>query len=85
MIAHNKLLAEAAQMAGVVDPRDYEIFQCKGYHELYGGFGAKEWRSQDDIPPSLIPVQCPFSDHFFNHKRFIKRIGSSVVCVGNKN
>lgn len=27
MIAHNKSLAEAAQMAGVEDPRDYAIFQ----------------------------------------------------------
>ena len=42
MIAHNKSLAEAAQMAGVVDPKDYAIFQNKGYHGLYGGLGAKE-------------------------------------------
>lgn len=42
MIAHNKSLAEAAQMAGVVDPRDYAIFQNKGYQGLYGGLGAKE-------------------------------------------
>ena len=37
MIAHNKSLAEAAQMAGVEDPRDYAIFQNKGYQGLYGG------------------------------------------------
>lgn len=42
MIAHNKSLAEAAQMAGVEDPRDYAIFQNKGYQGLYGGLGAKE-------------------------------------------
>ena len=42
MIAHNKSLAEAAQMAGVVDPRDYAIFQNRGYQGLYGGLGAKE-------------------------------------------
>ena len=42
MIAHNKSLAEAAQMAGVTDPRDYAIFQNKGYQGLYGGLGAKE-------------------------------------------
>ncbi len=42
MAAHNKSLAEAAQMAGVVDPKDYAIFQNKGYQGLYGGLGAKE-------------------------------------------
>ena len=42
MIEHNKSLAEAAQMAGVSDPRDYAIFQNKGYQGLYGGLGAKE-------------------------------------------
>lgn len=42
MIAHNKSLAEAAQQAGIVDPKDYAIFQNKGYQGLYGGLGAKE-------------------------------------------
>lgn len=42
MISHNKSLAEAAQMAGVVDQRDYAIFQNRGYQGLYGGLGAKE-------------------------------------------
>lgn len=42
MIEHNKSLAEAAKMAGVVDKRDYAIFQNKGYQGLYGGLGAKE-------------------------------------------
>lgn len=42
MISHNKSLAEAVQMAGVVDPRDYAIFQNRGYQGLYGGLGAKE-------------------------------------------
>ena len=42
MIAHNKSLAEAAQMAGVMEPRDYAIFQNRGYRGLYGGLGAKE-------------------------------------------
>ena len=31
MIAHNKSLAEAAQMAGIIEPRDYAIFQNRGY------------------------------------------------------
>ena len=42
MIAHNKSLAEAAQMAGIIEPRDYAIFQNRGYQGLYGGLGAKE-------------------------------------------
>ncbi|NLG57632.1 MAG: DNA damage-inducible protein D [Clostridiales bacterium] len=42
MIAHNKSLAEAAQMAGVETPQEYAVFQNKGYQGLYGGLGAKE-------------------------------------------
>lgn len=42
MIAHNKSLAEAAQMAGIEAGRDYAIFQNKGYQGLYGGLGARE-------------------------------------------
>lgn len=42
MKAHNKSLAEAAQLAGISDPRDYAIFQNKGYQGLYGGLGMKE-------------------------------------------
>ncbi|MFZ3171812.1 MAG: DNA damage-inducible protein D [Carboxydocellales bacterium] len=42
MINHNKSLAEAAQMAGIDHPRDYAIFQNKGYQGLYGGLGAKD-------------------------------------------
>jgi DNA-damage-inducible protein D len=41
MINHNKSLAEAAQMAGVVEPKDYAIFQNKGYQGLYGGLSVK--------------------------------------------
>lgn len=36
IIAHNKSLAEAAQMAGVDTPKDHAIFQNKGYQGLYG-------------------------------------------------
>ena len=42
MIAHNKSLAEAAQMAGVEAGQDFAIFQNKGYQGLYGGLGVKE-------------------------------------------
>ena len=52
MLAHNKSLAEAAQMAGVVDPRDYAIFQNKGYQGLYGGLGAKEIHARKGLKKS---------------------------------
>lgn len=42
MKAHNKSLAEAAEMAGIESPRDYAIFQNKGYQGLYGGLGVSE-------------------------------------------
>ena len=29
-------------MAGIADPKDYAIFQNKGYQGLYGGLGVKE-------------------------------------------
>ncbi|MGM9577841.1 MAG: DNA damage-inducible protein D [Evtepia sp.] len=52
MIAHNKSLAEAAQMAGVIDPKDYAIFQNKGYQGLYGGLGAKEIHTRKGLKKS---------------------------------
>ena len=42
MIKHNIQLADAAKGAGVVEPRDYAIFQNYGYQGLYGGLGAQE-------------------------------------------
>ena len=39
---HNSQLADAAKDAGVVEPRDYAIFQNHGYMGLYGGLGAKD-------------------------------------------
>jgi DNA-damage-inducible protein D len=42
MTEHNKSLAEAAQNAGITDPKDYAIFQNMGYQGLYGGLGMKE-------------------------------------------
>jgi DNA-damage-inducible protein D len=39
---HNSQLADAAKEAGVVDPRDYAIFQNHGYVGLYGGLGAQD-------------------------------------------
>lgn len=52
MAAHNKSLAEAAQMAGVVSQTDYAIFQNKGYQGLYGGLGAKEIHARKGLKKS---------------------------------
>jgi DNA-damage-inducible protein D len=40
MKAHNVQLADAAKNAGVIEPRDYAIFQNHGYMGLYAGLGA---------------------------------------------
>lgn len=42
MKTHNKKLADAAKIAGVIKPVDYAIFQNHGYQGLYGGLGMKE-------------------------------------------
>lgn len=52
MIAHNKSLAEAAQTAGVIDSKDYAVFQNKGYQGLYGGLGAKEIHARKGLKRS---------------------------------
>ena len=52
MAEHNKSLAEAAQMAGIVDSRDYAIFQNKGYQGLYGGLGAKDIHKRKGLKKS---------------------------------
>lgn len=52
MKAHNKSLAEAAQLAGITDPRDYAIFQNKGYQGLYGGLGMKEIHARKGLKKS---------------------------------
>ena len=41
MKKHNSQLAEAAKDAGVIESRDYAIFQNHGYMGLYGGLDAK--------------------------------------------
>lgn len=40
--SHNSQLADAAKDAGVVESRDYAIFQNHGYMGLYGGLGAQD-------------------------------------------
>lgn len=52
MIAHNKSLAEAAQMAGIEAPKDYAMFQNKGYQGLYGGLGVKEIHARKGLKKS---------------------------------
>ena len=52
MIAHNKSLAEAAQMAGIEDQREFAIFQNKGYQGLYGGLGAKDIHARKGLKKS---------------------------------
>lgn len=52
MKAHNKSLAEAAQMAGITEPKDYAIFQKKGYQGLYGGLGVNEIHKRKGLKPS---------------------------------
>lgn len=52
IINHNKSLAEAAQMAGIEDPKDYAIFQNKGYQGLYGGLGQKQIHERKGLKKS---------------------------------
>lgn len=49
---HNKSLAEAAKNAGVIQPKDYAIFQNRGYQGLYGGLGAKEIHARKGLKKS---------------------------------
>lgn len=42
MLKHNSLLASAAKDAGVIDNKDYAIFQNWGYKGLYGGMTAND-------------------------------------------
>ena len=40
--SHNTQLADAAKDAGVIEPKDYAIFQNHGYMGLYNGLGAQD-------------------------------------------
>ena len=40
------------ELAGVKDPRDYAIFQNKGYQGLYGGLGRKEIHARKGLKKS---------------------------------
>ncbi len=52
IVNHNKSLAEAAQQAGVIKPKDYAIFQNKGYQGLYGGLGVKQIHERKGLKKS---------------------------------
>ena len=49
---HNFLLAGVAKDAGVIDPRDYAIFQNYGYQGLYGGMTAKDIHAKKGLKKS---------------------------------
>ena len=52
MKRHNAALADAAHNAGVVEPKDYAVFQNYGYMGLYGGLGAKEIHERKGLKKS---------------------------------
>ena len=52
LVEHNKLLSNAAHDAGVIEPRDYAIFQNHGYKGLYGGLGNKEIHARKGLKKS---------------------------------
>lgn len=49
---HNKSLVEAAQQAGVDTPRDFAVFQNKGYQGLYGGLGQADIHKRKGLKKS---------------------------------
>ncbi len=49
---HNVQLADAARGAGVIEPRDYAVFQNHGYMGLYGGLTAGEIHKQKELKKS---------------------------------
>lgn len=52
MAKHNSQLADAAKNAGVIESRDYAIFQNYGYKGLYGGLGAQEIHERKGLKKS---------------------------------
>lgn len=49
MKRHNIQLAEAAKVAGVIEPIDYAIFQNFGYKGLYDGLDQKNMKNQNNL------------------------------------
>lgn len=52
MKEHNKRLSDAAHDAGIVDPKDYAIFQNYGYKGLYGGLGQQDIHARKGLKKS---------------------------------
>lgn len=52
MLKHNSLLASAAKDAGVIDAKDYAVFQNWGYQGLYGGMKAKDIHQRKGLKKS---------------------------------
>ena len=52
MKKHNLKLASAAKSAGVVEPKDYAIFQNHGYMGLYGGLTMRDIHQRKGIGKS---------------------------------
>ncbi|WP_235848810.1 DNA damage-inducible protein D [Parabacteroides timonensis] len=49
---HNIQLADAAKCAGVIEPKDYAIFQNHGYMGWYGGMSAKDIHAHKGLKKS---------------------------------
>lgn len=52
MAEHNKQLADAARVAGVIKPQEYAIFQNHGYMGLYNGLDAKKIHAKKGLKKS---------------------------------
>lgn len=52
LLQHNSQLASAAKDAGVIDSKDYAIFQNYGYQGLYGGMTAKDIHARKGLKKS---------------------------------
>lgn len=52
MIEHNKSLADAAYNAGVIEPKDFAVFQNHGYMGLYGGLTAQDIKNRKGLKKS---------------------------------
>lgn len=52
LLKHNSQLASAAKDAGVIDSKDYAIFQNYGYKGLYGGLNAKDIHARKRLKKS---------------------------------
>lgn len=48
---HNKNLASAARNAGVIEPRDFAVFQTHGYKGLYGGLDKNGIQRRKGLSP----------------------------------